>query len=106
MSGLSKTDESKNGDDRFIYQAGVFLWETPAKVPQGLSLRTTHGGKFARFMLTGSYQQLPEAYPQIFSILEDRKISLSDEFCAEVYLNTPENAAEADLKTEILVPVQ
>jgi len=105
MAGLSKIDESKQGDDRFVYQAGLFLKDTPKTVSKGLKLRTAPAGKYARFLLTGSYHQLPNAYPQIFSILQSRNISMRDEFCAEVYLNTPEETAEADLKTEILIPV-
>lgn len=106
MAGLSKIDESKQGDDRFVYQAGVFVDAAPTKVPKGLNLRTSPAGKYARFTLTGSYDQLAQAYPQIFSILEKDGIRLRNEFCAEVYLNTPENTPEEKLKTEILVPVQ
>lgn len=106
MCGLSKIDESRQDDTRYVYQAGVFLEHAPAKNPDGLSLRTTPAGKYARFVLTGGYHQLPQAYPQIFSILEEDGISLRDEFCAEIYLNTPQDTAEENLKTEILIPVQ
>lgn len=105
MAGLSKIDESRQGDDRFTYQAGVFVGVAPASVPKGLSLRTTPGGKYVRFMLTGPYHQLAHAYPQIFSILEREKISMREEFCAEIYLNTPEDTQEENLKTEILIPI-
>lgn len=106
MAGLSKIDENKQGDDRFVYQAGVFIDAAPANIPKGLRLRTSQGGKYARFMLTGSYHQLPQAYPKIFSVLEKDGISLRDDFCAEIYLNTPQDTPEEKLKTEILVPVQ
>jgi len=106
MAGLSKIDNSKQGDDRFVYQAGVFVDAAPALVPTGLKLRTSPSGRYARFTLTGSYHQLEHAYPQIFSILEKDGISLRDEFCAEVYLNTPENTPEENLKTDILIPIQ
>jgi len=105
MAGLSKIDESKQGDDRFTYQAGLFLDKAPTTIPKGLKVRTTPAGKYARFVLTGGYHQLPQTYPQIFSILASHKISMRNEFCAEVYLNTPENTVEAELKTEILIPV-
>ena len=106
MAGLSHIDESRAGDDRFTYQAGVFLQTPPTTTPAGLKLRTSAAGKYARFTLTGSYHQFAQAYPLIFSILEKDGISLRDEFCAEVYLNTPEDTPEEKLKTDILVPVQ
>jgi DNA gyrase inhibitor GyrI len=105
MAGLSRTDESKSGDERFIYQAGLFLNNSPNVVPNGLKLRVHPGGKYARFMLTGSYSQLPHGFSQAIAILERQGISVRNEFCAEIYLNTPQDTEEKNLKTEILVPI-
>ena len=105
MAGLSKIDESRQGDSKYVYQAGLFLDSLPNSIPRCLKIRTTPAGKYARFVLTGGYHQVPHAYPQIFSILVKEKIPQREEFCAEIYLNTPENASEQNLKTEILVPV-
>ncbi|HEX2584568.1 MAG TPA: GyrI-like domain-containing protein [Steroidobacteraceae bacterium] len=105
MAGLSKIDVSKQGDEQFIYQAGLFLKEVIAEVPKGLKVRISPAGKYARFVLTGGYHQLPGSYPVIFSILAKENIAEREEFCAEIYLNTPETASEENLKTEILVPV-
>jgi len=105
MAGLSRIDESKIGDEQFIYQAGLFLDQAIGAVPKGLQLRTVSAGKFARFVVTGGYHQLPHVYPVIFSILAKENISEREGFCAEIYVNTPETASEENLKTEILVPI-
>ena len=104
MGGLSRIDETKAGDAAFIYQAGVFLREKPDSVPNGLQLRLLEEGKYARFLLTGSYSQLPAAYPFAFSVLEKAKVALRKDFCIERYHNSPDTP-EAKLKTEILIPI-
>ncbi len=106
MAGLSRIDESKTDDSKFIYQAGVFLKSKPNNVPSKVLIRDTKAGKYAKFLLTGSYQQLAQAYPEAYEIIKRKNLKLRDEFCAEIYLNTPQDTAEADLKTEILIPIQ
>jgi DNA gyrase inhibitor GyrI len=105
MAGLSRIDNAKTGDDAFVYQAGILLEAQPAEIPQGLQSRKLESGKYARFLLTGSYAQLPAAYPKAFSILEDSKFTIRDDFCVERYLNTPQDTPEDRLETEILIPV-
>jgi DNA gyrase inhibitor GyrI len=105
MVGLSRIDPTKTGDDAFIYRAGITLKSKPAKIPQGLRSRELESGKYARFLLTGSYKQLPAAYPKAFSILEAMGLEVRDEFCVERYLNTPQDVPEDRLQTEILIPI-
>jgi DNA gyrase inhibitor GyrI len=105
MVGLSRIDHTKTGDAAFIYQAGIMLKSKPPLIPQGLRSRELASGKYARFLLTGSYNQLAAAYPKAFSILEAEKEEVRDEFCIERYLNTPQEVPEDRLQTEILIPV-
>lgn len=105
MAGLSRIDESKTGDAQFIYQAGAFLKTEPNVIPKHLQVRNTKPGKYAKFVLTGSYNQLPEAYPKAFEILATKNIPLRNDFCIEIYVNNPQTTAEAELKTEILIPI-
>lgn len=105
MVGLSRIDNTKTGDAAFVYQAGLTLKSKPAKIPQGLQSRELYSGKYARFLLTGSYAQLPAAYPEAFSILNTLKLETRDDFSIERYLNTPEEVSEDRLETEILIPV-
>ncbi|HEU5048259.1 MAG TPA: GyrI-like domain-containing protein [Rickettsiales bacterium] len=103
--GLSHIDSSKKGNDAFVYQAGMLLRTSPATVPEGLQLRTLAKGKYASFLLTGSYMQLPQAYPAAFEILAKKGYSTRDDFCIEKYLTNAETTPEAELKTEILIPI-
>jgi DNA gyrase inhibitor GyrI len=105
MVGLSRIDRTKTGDDAFIYQAGITLKSKPAKIPQGLQSRELESDKYARFLLTGSYKQLPAAYPKAFSILEAMRLEIRNDFCIERYLNTPQDVPEDRLETEILIPI-
>ncbi len=105
MLGLSMIDKKKKGDDAFIYQAGVSVKSELKKMPQNLKKRELPSGRYARFLLTGSYSQLAEAYPQAFESIAKAKLAIRDEFCMESYLNTPADTAENDLKTEILIPI-
>jgi DNA gyrase inhibitor GyrI len=105
MAGLSRIDHNKTGDDAFIYQAGVTLKSKPAQIPPGLQSRELESDKYALFLLTGSYAQLPAAYPKAFSILKDAGLEIRDDFCVERYLNTPQDTPEDRLETEILIPL-
>jgi AraC family transcriptional regulator len=105
MVGLSFVDPKLSGDDAYTYQAGLFLKSKPAALPEGLSYRKFAGGRFAKFLLTGSYTQFSSAYPQIFSLLQSENRNLRNDFCIEAYLNTPNDTKEEDLLTEILVPI-
>lgn len=103
--GLSRIDPTKKGNEAFIYQAGMLLKSPPQTMPEGLELRTLGKGKYASFLLTGSYMQLPQAYPAAFEILAKSGYSTRDDFCIEKYVTNPETTPEAKLKTEILIPI-
>ena len=105
MAGLSLIDESKSGDEKYIYQAGLFLNEGAGTEFPGLRFREIPSGKFARFHLYGTYSQLPHAYPLAISRLMENGIELRKEFSMEIYLNTPGNAKEEDLVTDIYLPI-
>jgi len=87
--GVSGVDKSRPGEDAMIYQAGVSLAHEPAKAPAGLQHKTIRSGKYARFLLTGSYAQIWPAFDRIFKTLAEEKVELRPEFCIENYLNDP-----------------
>jgi AraC family transcriptional regulator len=103
--GVSGIDKSRAGEDAMIYQAGVSLTAEPGKLPTGLQHRAIKNGKYARFVLTGSYGQIWPAFDRVFKILAEKKVELRPEFCIENYLNDPRVTPEDKLLTEILVPV-
>jgi effector-binding domain-containing protein len=87
-----------------IYRAGVSLAAPPKELPKGLEYTKFKGGKYARFALTGSYSQLPEASGRVFEIISATKLPVRDEYFIENYTNDPRITPEDQLVTEILVP--
>jgi AraC family transcriptional regulator len=63
------------------------------------------GGKYAKFVLTGPYSELPAASGRVWSIVAEKKLSVRDEYAIENYVNDPNVTPEDKLVTEILVPV-
>jgi len=61
-------------------------------------------GKYSRFVLTGSYSNLPQASGRVFEIVSEKKIKLRDDYCIEHYVNDPRTTPEEQLVTEILIP--
>jgi DNA gyrase inhibitor GyrI len=105
MAGLSRVDDSLSGDEACIYQAGLCLVSKPVSVPDGLSRRMLAPGVFARFELTGPYAQLAHAYPRAFARLDALNRTRRPEFCREIYRNDPASTPEAQLRTDLLIPV-
>jgi effector-binding domain-containing protein len=87
-----------------IYRAGVSLAAPPKQLPEGLEYAQFKGGKYSRFVLTGSYSNLPQASGRVFEIVAEKKIQLRDDYCIENYVNDPRTTPEEKLITEILVP--
>ena len=103
--GISGIDKSRPGEDAMIYQAGVALDREPGDLPAELQRRSIGSGRYARFLLTGPYTHIWPAFDRIFKTLADANVDLRPEFCIENYLNDPRETPEAQLKTELLVPI-
>jgi DNA gyrase inhibitor GyrI len=87
-----------------IYRAGLALASQPTNLPANLTYEKFKGGKYSRFILTGSYANLPEACGRVFEIVAEKKIQMRDDFCIENYANDPRTTPEDQLVTEILIP--
>lgn len=103
--GLSTIDKTKTGEESMIYQAGVAVADKPDTPIKGLQYKQVKSGKYARFVLTGSYSQIPAAFSQVFRILCDNNVTLRQEFCIENYIDDPQTTPENELRTELMVPV-
>ncbi len=88
-----------------IYRAGVRLAAEPKELPRGLDYERFSGGRYARFIHTGPYSELPEASGRVFEMISAKGIPQRNAFCIEYYLTDPKKTAEKDLVTEILIPV-
>jgi len=87
-----------------IYRAGVSVATEPKSLPENLRYEKFKGGKYSRFVLTGSYANLGEASGRVFEIVAEKKIQMRDDFCIENYANDPRTTPEDQLVTEILIP--
>jgi effector-binding domain-containing protein len=87
-----------------VYRAGFALAAAPVDLPKGLSYEKFPGGKYSRFVLTGSYSQLGAASGRVWGIAGEEKIPLRDDFAIENYVNDPRVTPEEQLVTEILLP--
>ena len=89
-----------------IYRAGVSLAAAPKKLPKGLEYTKFKGGKYSRFVLKGSYVNLPAACGRVCEIVVEKKIKVRNNYCIEHYVNDPRITPEDKLITEILIPTQ
>jgi len=87
-----------------IYRAGYILAAPPVQLPEGILYESFAGGKYIRFVLNGSYSNLPEASGRVWAIAAEMKVQLRDDFAIENYLNDPDSTPEDKLATEILIP--
>jgi len=87
-----------------IYRAGVSVAAEPKNLPENVRYEKFKGGKYSKFVLTGSYANLPEASRRVFEIVAEKKTQMRDDFCIEHYANDPRTTPEDQLVTEILVP--
>jgi DNA gyrase inhibitor GyrI len=87
-----------------IYRAGISLSAPPAELPEGLQYTKFPGGKYSRFVWTGSYSKLPEVSGRVWQLVEEKQIPQRDDFAIENYVNNPQTTPEEQLITEILVP--
>ncbi|HTW62786.1 MAG TPA: GyrI-like domain-containing protein [Terracidiphilus sp.] len=88
-----------------IYRAGYRLAAPPAELPAGLRYEKFAGGKYTRFVLKGPYTQLGPATGRVMQLAAEQRIPLRDDFNIENYVNDPSKTPEAELITEILIPI-
>lgn len=88
------------------YRAGVSVDKKPTSLPQGLEYFYFKGGKYSKFVLKGSYAQLPEACGKVFETIQKTQLPLREDFFIENYVNDPSITPEEQLITEILIPTK
>ena len=87
-----------------MYRAGFALADSPANLPDGLAYEKFAGGKYAKFVLTGPYTQLPAASGRVWNVVGEKKLAVRDDYAIENYMNDPNVTPEDKLITQILVP--
>jgi DNA gyrase inhibitor GyrI len=89
-----------------IYRAGFALAAAPVELPAGMGYEQFSGGKYVRFVLIGSYSNMPAASGRAWSDFEEKGFPARDAFAVEQYMNDPRVTPEDQLITHILIPVQ
>jgi predicted transcriptional regulator YdeE len=87
-----------------IYRAGFMLSAPPVNLPAELTYEKVSSGNYARFTLTGPFDQLPEANTRAWGIVRERNIALRDDFNIEHYLTDPRTTPADQNVTAILFP--
>lgn len=104
--GLSYDDPKVTESEKCRYDACLSIHK-PAKPEGEVGVKKIEGGKFAVFFFQGSYDQLGEAYDNIFGeCLPNSDYELRNVPVMEKYLNNPNRTAPEKLKTEIYLPIK
>lgn len=86
------------------YRAGFILAAEAKGLPREVTYEHFAGGRYSRFVLTGSYANLPRASGRVWEIVSKSGLMVRPEFAIENYVNDPQTTGEDELITEILVP--
>lgn len=102
---FSHVDNGKKGAERYTFLAGALVNKNIDNFTTPLEITDTGAGKYAKYILTGSYSQLSQAWPKAFQQAQEA-YTLRNCFSVERYANSPEENAEEDLITELYIPVE
>ena len=86
------------------YRAGFALEAPPTELPRGLRYEVFEGGKYSKFVLEGSYTQLPQASRRVMELMEELPIETREDYFIEHYVKDPRTTPAEQLQTDILVP--
>jgi AraC family transcriptional regulator len=106
LIGVSRDDPKLTASDQLRYDACITL-DREFTATGEIGVQTIPGGRHAVFLHSGPYENFQTTYDAIFrDWLPQSGEQLRDVMAFELYLNTPENTAPADLRTEIWVPLE
>jgi effector-binding domain-containing protein len=91
--------------DPATYRAGYILAAPPVKLPAALRYEHLGSARYLKFVLTGSYANLPQASGRVWEYVSRNDILVRPDFAIERYANDPKSTPEDELITEILVPI-
>ena len=103
--GVGHDDPAVTAPEHLRYDAGIVIADG-FQVDGGVSVQVLPGGDHAVSLHRGPYEQLGSAYAEIMGRwlpAQGRKLGRGSPY--EIYRNTPQSTAPADLLTEIRVPL-
>jgi AraC family transcriptional regulator len=105
MVGVYHDDPNTTDASELRSAAGVTIPDD-APVPAGLVEEKLHGGEFAVTTHVGPYDGLPAAWRRATETVAAAGRKRRKAASYEIYLNDPTQVPEAELKTEIWIPVE
>jgi AraC family transcriptional regulator len=104
--GLSHDDPNRLPAEHLRYDAAVVVTRPPGPLPAGLALGALPACHWATLTHQGSYATMPASFHRLFAtVAERRDLTPMPLPCMEIYLNTPDHVAAADLLTDLHVAV-
>ena len=92
--------------DDLTFVCGLAMTAAPGALPQGIDVQDIDEGRFLRLRHTGTYDGLGATLDQGYRLLLDMPDHrIADRPCLFHYLDDPEEVAEADLRTDVHIPV-
>lgn len=86
--------------------AGFSVQSDPGNLEDGMHMVDVPGGEYACVLHEGPYTDLPSVYGAAMKAIGDAGRQMDcDRPCYEIYLNSPQDTAPEDLKTQVHVPV-
>jgi AraC family transcriptional regulator len=78
-----------------------------ANLPESLGEQHLPAGRYARTLYVGPYEQVGDAWSRFMGewLPRSGERMVSDGTCFELYLNTPAEVPQAELKTELYIPL-
>lgn len=105
MVGVYHDDPNTTPPEKLRSAAGVTI-PAGAKIPDGLVEEKLEGGEFAVTTHLGSYAGLPDAWRRATDAIAAGGRRRRKAASYEIYLNDPTQVPEAELKTEIWIPIE
>jgi AraC family transcriptional regulator len=105
LVGIYYDDPHSVPEDKLRSVAGIIV-QQDANVPAGLEETNIPGGKYAMASIVGPYSKLPKAWEDFYiQGIGPAGLKTKADLCFERYLNTPGEAKEEDLITELYAPL-
>jgi AraC family transcriptional regulator len=105
MVGVYHDDPKTTPVDQLRSAAGITV-PPGANIPDGLVEEKIEGGEFAVTTHLGSYNGLPGAWQRAAEAVAAGGKRRRNAASYEIYLNDPSQVPEAELKTEIWIPIE
>jgi AraC family transcriptional regulator len=107
VMGLSYDNPETTSPNELRYDVCFTVPTAVENLPEGIRLDTVPGGRYAVHTLHGSYGGMHAAFQRMLGRwLPASGEEIDDRPCIEIYLNDPGEVPEAELRTELCIPLR